>query len=333
MLNAKRGTRNVGSEGRAQVSPTFQPPVPEGLRRIAWNGLSFCIPAEWELSGYDFPHKGITRIEVADIYCRRMQVEWGLMDMSPSRVRRLVKRYEDQSKSMTLKAETHETIDGLPPGWAATHYRFRESVPDASKRRLDIQAQDLMTAIYKDPETSLFIFFLIWFFPDAPELPASVIRDIAGTFQDHRGAERIPWVLFDISFEMPGTFQLEKATFDIGSKMMTFAWQQRRLMLWHLSCADVFLQPDVAPATWVAAHLNARSGLKAVRFAAGEGGSIRCLRRRLHPLGHRSEIAHWCFRYTAGWRLDEEQNRLVVWVYHYRREDDLAPLSMSEASG
>jgi hypothetical protein len=184
-----------------------------------------------------------------------------------------------------------------------------------------------VTAFYLCPQSSLFCFFLLHFLPGDHENPETLIRQLASTFQNHGRDALVPWQLFDIAFTMPRGFALERTLFDIGAKLMIFRWRQRRYFLWHLSCADVFLNDRDAPAEWVCGYLNAARLVKGPVFEPAGNGGIRWRRRQPFFLGHREEIATRCFRYEVGFQRMEAQNNLMIWVYHYRSEDDLAVLS------
>ena len=155
-----------------------------------------------------------------------------------------------------------------------------------------------------------------------------IVRRLADTFQDHSSAELTPWALFDISFRMPREFSLQRAQFDIGVKMLVFAWRRRRFFLWYFSCADVFLKDGRTPADWAAGYLNGFGGIRGPVFLPDGKGGIAWRRRRPHLFGHRDEIARMCFRYRTGLRL-LDGNKLAVWVCSYRNESDLAALERS----
>jgi len=88
----------------------------------------------------------------------------------------------------------------------------------------------------------------------------------------------------------------------------------------------MFLKDGVTPDTWATGYLNSYGGYKGVRFNPDGKGGITWRRRMPFIFGHRSEIARLCLKYTIGWRLIEETNQLLVWVFHYRKQSDLAML-------
>ena len=307
---------------RTDDSDVYDHDIPARQRRIAWDGISFCVPSNWELAVFRFLRRGVGRIELEDEYSVRLEAEW---TRSRKRVNmdRIMQRYEAASKPLTLKSEAHHAIEGLPDGWHATHFIFRETGTDEAQQDLHVKQHGLATVFYVCPRKSIFCFFLLHFLPEDTEDPVALVQGLSTTFQDHRQAQMVPWALFDIACGVPRRFVLEEAKFDIGAKLMVFKWKSRRFYLWHFSCADMFLKNGTSPEQWAAAFLNGFKGLKVPVFRAHEKRGITWRRHRLHPFGHRQEIARWCYRYDVGCQKLDQKNMLVVWVSHYRHESDL----------
>ena len=295
--------------------------VPDGARRLAWEGVSFCVPANWELAVYKSLRRGALRIELEDEYSIRLESEW-VRGKRKLNLASIMKRYEKASKPLTVKSEERRNVAGLPEGWHATHFIFRESGAEVEGENLQVLQHELVTAFYLCPQSSIFCFFLLHFMPGDKESPVAVVRQLAGTFQDHGAEALVPWQLFDIAFKLPREFTLEKTHFDIGVKLMAFTWKLRRYFLWHFSCADVFLRGKT-PAEWGCGYLNSARLMKGPVFYPDGQGGIAWRRRRPYFLGHREEIATMCYKYDVGCRLQEEENKLVVWAYNYRRASDL----------
>lgn len=300
----------------------FKHAVPEGSRRMAWDGVSFCVPANWELAVYRFLRRSVSRIELEDEYAVRLEGEW-IRSRKDLKLGRIMKRYETASKPLTLKSEEQHAVKGLPRGWHATHFVFKETGTEEHDEDLHVMRHELVTAFYLCPHSSLFCFFLLHFLPEDKEEPTEVIQQLASTFQDHAEEAFTPWQLFDIAFKVPREFLLEHTAFDIGTKLMVFTWRLRRYFLWHFSCADVFLRDGATPAEWACGYMNGARLLKGPVFHPDARGGIAWRRRRPYVLGHREEIARVCYRYDTGCGLLAPQNKLVVWAYHYRKQEDL----------
>ena len=304
------------------VEGLYRAPPPPGSRRIAWDALSFCAPANWELAVYRFLRRKVSRIEMEDEYSIRLEAEW-VRGRRNLELGTIMERYEKAAKPLTVKCDEHRDIAGLPTGWKATHFIFKETGPEEGHARIRNIRHELVTAFYLCPESAIFCFFMLHFLPEDPERPADAIRLIAATLQNHESAPHSPWQLFDLAFKMPRAFALEKTQFDIGLKLMLFTWKLRRFYLWHFACADVFLRDGKTPAEWACGHLNGTRLLKAPVFMPAGPDRIAWRRRQPYFLGHREEIATLCYRYDVGCRLMEETNTLVVWVYHHRKASDL----------
>ncbi len=299
----------------------FRNAVPDGERRIAWEGVSFGVPSNWDLAVFKFLRRGARRIELEDEYAIRLEAEW-VRSRKDLDLARIMKRYETAAKPLTLKSDEQITVDGLPEGWYATHFIYKETGADTGGETLAILQHDLVTAFYLCPRKTMFCFVLVHVMPEDSENPVEIIQRIAHSFQDHYGEPKIPWCLFDISFSLPQALRLEQAHVDIGNKLMVFNWRRRRYFLWYFSCADMFLNDGTTPAEWSCGYLNGARLLKAPVFYPDGPQTIRWRRRRPFFLGHREEIATLCFRYAAGCHLDEAENRLLLWVWHYRYDDD-----------
>jgi len=295
-------------------------------REIAWNGVSFLIPANWELALYKFLKRGVTRVEFEDEFSVRLEAEW----VRPRRrldTQHVIERCEHAAKRLTAKADERREIDGLPKGWNATQYVFRKTEPNRDRTDLDVVTEGLVTAFHVSRDSDFFCSMIFHFYPENTENAADVVRLVASDLKHSFPGALAPWKLYDIAFEVPRAFALENTLFDIGAKLMVFRWRLRRFHLWHFSCADMFLKDDVVMEEWVTGYLNGFAGIRGPLFYPGTNGEITWKRRRRHPLGHRDEITRWCFSYKARCHHDQARNQLVVWVFSYRTEQDLEKLT------
>ncbi|MCF7855521.1 MAG: hypothetical protein K9N51_12035, partial [Candidatus Pacebacteria bacterium] len=65
--------------------------VRDNTRRIAWDGVSFQVPATWDMGGYEF-RKRRTYLELEDDYTVRMEAEWTRLKRRPG-IQRVRERY------------------------------------------------------------------------------------------------------------------------------------------------------------------------------------------------------------------------------------------------
>ncbi len=291
------------------------------FRHIAWDGVCFEVPANWELGLYKYPSRRSIHVEIEDEYAVRLEGEWTRpkrqLDMDD-----VQKRYEKTVHRITRKAERNEIVKGLPDGWIATAYLFREGQLTQDAKDIFQPKQWLLTAFYLQPGGKFFAYFLLHIYPEDKESPQEVIRHVAKTMEvQDEGLRR--WSLFDIDFEVPSDFQLESTQFDIGAKRMVFRWKLRRFHIWHFSLASHFLEAGETPEEWFSGHLNGLRDIRGHRFYPAADGEVTHKRKRIHAFGHSDEIARWCFKWKCRCRVDPERDMLVAWLFNYRRAEDL----------
>ncbi len=281
---------------------------PVKTQRFAWDGFSFAVPSDWNLSLYH-PGRRSSRIEMEDDYSRRLELEWTRLagSLHPEDVQR---RYAKAARKLTEAAKTTRAVD-LPPGWTAHVYTMAGG-------------QSLVTAYYLAGK-ALFAFFTLHFDKSHTDDPASVLRAIADTFQSH-AAGAIPWTCYDLNFELSSDFKLVDTSLMAGRKSMVFQWRLRRFHIWSISLANIALKNKALPA-WAAEFLNQADGVQGRRFVANADGSVSARRKAYLLFGHAEELRRMCFRYEAGFRHVEAHNQIVVWVYRYRFQADLQKLS------
>lgn len=311
-------------ESLLSLAHCYSRPVPMGYRRLAWEGVSFCVPSNWELADYRIQRRRAVRVEVEDEVAIRLEGEW-IRATNRLSLESVMERYEKASKPLTNKAEEMTQIDGLPNGWHATRFTFKET-GSGKTDSLQIIVHELVTVFFLCPQNALFGCFLLHFLPEDREDPIEITKNLAESFQDHRDQATCPWELFDIGYRLPKDFLLQKAFFDIGSKFMVYEWKKRRLLLWSYSCADIFLKDWSSPEHWAVGSLNAAKQFKGIVFRLDDG-KISWRRNRMHPIGVRDEIGRWCFSYDMGCKLIEDKNQLLVWVYQHRSPSDLHRLA------
>lgn len=292
----------------------------DNLKRLAWDGVSFPVPQNWELALYQRIKRKIWHLEIEDEYSVRLEVEW-IVRQKTLDMETVLKRYEQAATSLTRKATQRKVVDAVPKGWTATHYIFQETEGNRGQGLKTVE-HGLTTAFYTPPDKKMFCFLLLHTYPESTGSPYDITRTITSGFERHTGP-LIPWQLFDISFDLPRDFLLENTQFGIGSKLMIFRWRLRRFYLWHFSCANHILKDGKTMEEWAAGYLNSFRHIKGLRFYPGKNGEIKWKRRRRHMLGHREEIVRLCFRYRIRCHHDHDRNRIVLWLYSYRKEEDL----------
>ncbi|MDA0837386.1 MAG: hypothetical protein O3B01_13825 [Planctomycetota bacterium] len=275
---------------------------------FSWDGVTFEVPTTWNLSVYKFIKK-LTRVEFEDDYTIRLEAEWvrpkGELD-----VEKVQRRYKLQSQKLTKDAERVESLQDLPPGWVASKYSLAEE-------------QQLVTAIFMEPDSRLFAFFIVYFEPEDKESPEAVIRTICETFVIQEGEIR-RWQLYDIDLSTPIDFQLAGTDFQTGLKKMTFSWERRRFMIAFVNLADMVLRKH-SKEEWLVRFLNSSRFARSGYFYLKEAG-IEFRRRKRHKFGHIEELLRRCTLYKWGCMYDARMNLLIPWVVNYRKPSDMESL-------
>jgi hypothetical protein len=226
-------------------------------------------------------------------------------------VEKVQRRYKLQSQKLTKDAERVETFEDLPPGWVASKYSLAED-------------QKLVTAIFMEPDSKLFGFFIIYFEPEDDESPEEVLRTLCDTFVIQKG-DSLSWQLYDIDMSLPADFQLVSTDFQTGQKKMIFRWERRRFMIAFVNLADMVLKKH-SQEEWLVRFLNSSRFARSGYFYPKERG-IEFRRRKRHKFGHIEEIFRRCSLYKWGCLHDAERNLLVPWVFNHRDEGDLKMLN------
>ena len=275
-------------------------------RRFAWDGFSFEVPEDWNLSVYRF-ERGVSSLRMEDDASICLEMEW-MRPARPMDIAAIRKRYAKSAHELNTLAERTVALEGLPEGWACVQHQM------PGKR-------SLIVAYWPAPRSRFFCVLRLHFGAIGPRKPARVARVLAESFQLHENG-LVPWECFDVALRVSRRFRLVHTALEAGRKLLVFEWRLRRLYLWQFSLADLLLKGrDVA--AWAVEFLEQQKGIHGVKFAADPHGGITCRRDRRYPIGHFEEIGRWCFRYQAECRHRPERNTVELLLYHYRSEADL----------
>jgi hypothetical protein len=273
--------------------------------RLAWDGFSFQVPLDWDLSFYDFQSR-VSSLRMEDDAAIRMQMEWH-RPPRPVGLAHVKERYAAMARQMNALAVETQEVKGLPAGWGAFIYLM----PD--RRRLAI-------CFWLAPEGRFFCFFRLHIDMAGGRYAERVLRLLTSSFELHAGPV-IPWAVYDVALALHRDFHLEWTALQAGQKLLAFQWRLRRLLFWQFSLADMILKKRELYA-WAADFLNRYKGLRGPRFVVTEGG-IKTEKRHRYWLGHHEEIGRWCFQYQVACRHVPERNIILLTVFNYRRKADL----------
>ncbi len=292
------------------------------MRQLAWDGLVFDVPANWELARYHYPDRARGMLDIEDETARRLEWAW-IVTTSDTRRRHFMARAAEGMERLTARADRHDAIAGLAPDWQATQFGFREILPTRKRRKqFGIVCHDMVSAVYAPADQPLRCVLRLNFLPGDPENPEELTRHITHSFQ-YLADHEIRWRVFDLDFRLDADFALEATQFDIGAKLMRFRKQGRKLFCWTLSCADRIVSSAKNEAAWITGFLNERRQVPGIVFLRAPDGGITWRRRRFPSFVNGDEIARRCFRYTVGSRRDRRKNQWIIWVFNYRRDADL----------
>lgn len=279
-------------------------------RRFAWDGMSFDVPAGWNLS-FQRIHRGVTKLEMEDDTSVRLSAEW-LRPLREVDYAGLLRRFEKSSKELRARARDVHPVEGAPAGWSAFVY----TMPD--DRRLVI-------AFYLGPRHSVFCFFQLHLDAGPRGEALSIAHRLMASLRLYDGEPVIPWKPYDVEFTVPAPLALQEARLHAGRQGFVFGWRGRRLLVWVFSLADMIVRENPDLAKWTVAFLLASGDVKGPIISARDG-RVDVRRKRFPPHYHFHEVGRWCFRYRVGLRHEKDANVIVLTVLNYRFESDLARL-------
>ena len=276
--------------------------------RFAWDGFSFNVPRDWDLSDYKFTGR-TAMLKMEDDENLRLEMEWMRMKREVNRSA-LHNRCAEIAEELADAGAEPSPVGALPDGWSATLF----SMPDGRR---------LLTAYRLLPGCRFFCLLQLHFPAASLREPPRLARQIASSFRLHDEETTIPWEFYDVSLRVNRAFRLTGTSLLAGQKLMAFEWRLRRLSVWFFSLADRILKQKKTE-EWCADFLNRFKGIQGPRFAPGNDGEVLTRFSYRHPFGQFEEIARWCFRYQARCRLLAETNHIMLYAFNYRKFDDLA---------
>ena len=176
-------------------------------KQLAWNGIRFEAPAQWEVGQI-----GARHLILEDDAGPVMEVKWGPVKGTFSHRTHLNRLAALQSRRN--KISVAEWI--LPPPWEAaladfTAGGFLWQSPAASGRGAILLCSVCRTAT------------LIQFFGDSSVRREKVFLAVLGSFRDHSQDGWLPWSIFDIRATLPQSLQLGRFRFEAGRFELMFS--------------------------------------------------------------------------------------------------------------
>ena len=179
----------------------------ENWKQVAWNGVCFKTPAEWEIAQIDSRHL-ILENETGPV----MEVKWGPVRGRFSHKAHLKRLAALHSRS--VKSRIAEWY--LPPHWQAALSDF-----ETSGFLWQGEAAIGRGAILFCPACRNAA--LIQFFRYNSSEREKVLSTVLKSYRDHRQDSLMLWSVFDIRVTLPETLKLIKFRFDTGKFELGFA--------------------------------------------------------------------------------------------------------------
>ncbi len=175
-------------------------------KQLAWNGIRFKIPADWEVGQIGARHL-IFEDEAVPV----MEIKWGVVKGAFSHRTHLKRLAALQSRRN--KISVAEWI--LPPHWEKALADFKAGgflwqSPEASARGAILFCAVCRTAS------------LIQFFGDSSVEREKILLTVLKSFRDHSQDGWLLWSIFDIRATLPQSMQLVRFRFEAGKFELEF---------------------------------------------------------------------------------------------------------------
>ena len=198
---------------------------PTDWKTIAWNGVRFAVPGDWEPGRIGRRHL-LFESEPGPV----MEIKWGAVKGRFSRRRQLrelsrrIGRRRSAFQERPLPGEWRTSL----AGFEAAGFQW-----DAANER----AVGVLLYCAACRTVSLIQFFER---PETASIEHTAARVLA-SFRDHRTDGRMAWALYDIVAILPAHFTLEHHRFEAGRFILQFKERRCRLTLYRWAPAGVLL--------------------------------------------------------------------------------------------
>ena len=197
----------------------------DSWKKLAWNGIRFNTPDQWEVAQIGARHL-ILEDETGPV----MEIKWGLVKGTfshRSHLKRLAALQSRRSKISVAKWI-------LPPPWEAALKEFEAGgflwqSPESGGRGAILYCPVCRTAT------------LIQFFVDSSVKREHVFMAVLKSFGDHSRDGWQPWSIFDIRATLPQSFQLERFRFEAGKFELAFSAGRQHISLHRWAPAAALL--------------------------------------------------------------------------------------------
>lgn len=194
-------------------------------KEIAWYGVCFKIPADWQLSQI-----GIRYLLIEDADGPAMEIKWTPVKGKFSH-RTHLKRLASLQKKQVRKSIRPEPLSAE---WEAALSDFEASEFSWESESTTGRGVILFCATCRNAS-------LIQFFHKNPPPNNPVASNVLNSFRDHRSDARILWSAYDIRALVPETFELKHHRFEAGRYELDFADRGQHIILYRWAPASILL--------------------------------------------------------------------------------------------
>jgi len=195
--------------------------APRGFKTTAWNGVSFRVPAPWEVL-----RLGKNYLLLEDRGRPTMEVKWG----------RIRGRFSAHRQLKRLAAASRKADEPLRCGTVPQHWRQAVAAYETSAfawADRQVKAEGVLLYCESCSTASMLQFFS----PARKEVTAAVLA----SFRDHPNGDRVAWQVFDIGFRLRQRYQLDRFRFEPGQYRMVFKAGGQAVTLLRWGPADALL--------------------------------------------------------------------------------------------
>jgi hypothetical protein len=197
----------------------------EAWTEVAWNGIRFRAPADWQLAQIGARHL-VLEDETAPV----MEVKWAKVKGNFSHKAHLKRLTSLQKKQVrkTFKAES------IPADWETVLTNFQ--VSGFSWQGNTTQGQGVILFCPSCRKATL-----IQFFQQKSIENIRILSQVLDSFRDHRQDGQVLWSAYDIRAIVPESYQLKRHRFEAGKFELDFADGSQHICLHRWALASVLL--------------------------------------------------------------------------------------------
>lgn len=266
------------------------------LKEIAWNGIRFLAPVEWEPA-----HIGTHYLVLENFAGPVLEVKWGRIKGNFSHAvhfKQLITRHKKRLGRTIQEKAVPANLKTALGAYAVSGFSWQG--PTVSGNGMILYCPDCGNAT------------LIQFYGNGSEKSDRITNALLASFQDHRHDDCILWSMFDIQARLPASFKLVHHRFRAGHFELGFAAGKHRVILNRWGPASILL----ADKNLVQFTREAVSNMPAIPppVQTGTGAAIEWRVPPAAGIGSRwfNRIKKPCLQQLRVWRLDDKNRILGV---------------------